>query len=119
MLGIKRAYAAPDKADGYRILVDRLWPRGMSKEKEHLNLWDKDIAPTTALRKEFGHMAEKFAWFKKEYIKELNANPHTPEFTREVKTRLAKGNVTFIYGAKDPGINHAIVLKEYISKKIK
>ncbi|WP_428897222.1 YeaO [Parelusimicrobium proximum] len=118
MLKIKRAYDAPSKDDGQRILIDRLWPRGMSKEREHLDAWDKEITPSTELRKAFDHEPDKFEWFKKEYIKELNKNPHTPEFIKEIKALMKTGNVTLIYGAKDPQINHAVILRDYILGKI-
>lgn len=118
MLQIKRAYEAPSKDDGYRILIDKLWPRGMSKEKEHLYSWAKEVTPSTAIRQEFGHKEENFERFKKEYIKELDENPAVNEFIANVKNLLSKKNVTLVYGAKDPKINHAIILKEYIQKKI-
>lgn len=113
---IKRAYSAASKEDGFRILIDRLWPRGMSKEKEHLFSWEKEIAPSAELRKEFNHEPEKFAWFSKEYIKELTQNPSASGFISTVKELLKKDNVTLIYGAKSPLINHAVVLKDYILK---
>ncbi len=118
MLRIKRAYEAPSKDDGYRILVDKLWPRGMNKEKEHLYSWAKEITPSAELRQSFGHKKEKFTWFKKEYIKELDNNPAARDFISEIKSLLSKKNVTLIYAAKDPKINHAVILKEYIEKKM-
>jgi len=119
MLTIKRVYEASSKEDGYRILVDRLWPRGISKARANLYKWAKEITPSDELRKEFGHEPDKFGWFKKEYVKELNKNPETKSFIQEVKTLLPKNNVTFLYGAKDPKINHAVVLKDYVDKKMK
>ncbi|MCL2290102.1 MAG: DUF488 family protein [Bacteroidetes bacterium] len=119
MLTIKRIYDEPAKEDGFRILVDRLWPRGVSKERAHLYKWAKEIAPSTELRVEFGHMTDRFDWFERAYDNELDKNPETGNFIDEVKTLLSKDNVTFMFAAKDPKINHATVLKEYIEKKLK
>lgn len=117
MLKIKRAYDAPEKDDGFRILVDRIWPRGMTKEKEHLDLWAKDIAPTTDLRKAFGHQPERFIWFREHYIHELDQNTTLPDFLETVRRQLKSGNVTLLYGAKDPEHNQAVVLRDYLEKK--
>ncbi len=96
---------------GYRILVDRLWPRGMSKVKAHLDEWDKEIGPTNELRKWFNHEDDK-------YIAQLKANPATPAFIKNVKEKLAKENVLFLYGAKNKKYNQAVVLKEFIDKQL-
>jgi uncharacterized protein YeaO (DUF488 family) len=114
MIILKRAYEKASKADGYRILVDRLWPRGMSKEKEHLDLWLKDIAPSTALRKEFGHDPEKWNFFKKEYAKELNDKKELIAQIKDLKKKYK--TITFVYGAKDERYNNAVALKEIIEK---
>jgi uncharacterized protein YeaO (DUF488 family) len=114
MILLKRAYIKPSKADGFRILVDRLWPRGMSKEKEHLDLWLKDIAPSNELRKEFGHDPKKWEFFKKEYAKELK---HKKDLIKQIKDLEKKYEIiTFVYGAKDEQHNNAVALKEYIEK---
>ena len=86
---------------GYRILVDRLWPRGMSKVKAHLDEWDKEIGPTNELRKWFNHEDDKFPEFKTKYIAQLKANPVTTEFVKNVKEKLAQEDVIFLYGAKN------------------
>lgn len=104
---------------GYRILVDRMWPRGVSKVKAHLNAWDKEIGPTNELRKWFNHEDEKFPEFKQKYIEELNHNQFTPEFVENVKLKLAREDVLFLYGAKNQKHNQAVVLKEYVEKKLK
>ena len=104
---------------GYRILVDRMWPRGVSKVKAQLNEWDKEIGPTNELRKWFNHEDEKFPEFKKKYIAELNHNQFTPEFVENVKSKLAREDVLFLYGAKSRKHNQAVVLKEYVEKKLK
>jgi len=111
MLKLKRIYEEPEKSDGYRVLVDRLWPRGVSKEKAALDLWLKAIAPSTELRQWFGHDPAKWEEFRKRYKEELKNN------TEEVSTleKLIKTNqVTLLYGAKDEEHNEAVVLKEYV-----
>lgn len=102
---------------GYRVLVDRMWPRGMSKVKADLDEWDKQIGPTTELRKWFNHEDEKFLEFKEKYIKELDENDFTPEFIETVKDKLKSGDVLFLYGANREH-NQAVVLKEYVEKAI-
>lgn len=114
ILKIKRIYDVPDANDGIRIFVDRLWARGITKERAQLNYWLKDIAPSPDLRKWFHHEPEKFNEFKKCYEEELHCKT---ELINEVLTLLKKNNVTLIYAAKSPTINHAIVLKDYIYTK--
>ena len=116
MLQIKRAYSPVETTDGYRILVDRLWPRGLSKDKLKIDWWPKEITPSTEIRKEFHHEAGKFADFIKSYHYELDNNPATSDFIAKVKQLMETQNVTLIYGAKDELVNHAIVLKEYLEK---
>lgn len=108
---IKRIYEPTQTSDGFRVLVDRLWPRGISKERADLNLWAKDIAPSTEIRKEFGHQADKFEWFKGAYLGELSKNPAVGEF---FKTVADKPKVTLLYAAHDPKINHAVILREFL-----
>ncbi|GMA07514.1 hypothetical protein GCM10025886_06650 [Tetragenococcus halophilus subsp. flandriensis] len=117
-LQIKRAYEDIDPSDGKRVLVDRMWPRGIKKEKLELALWEKEIAPTNDLRKEFGHDPEKFPWFEKEYKKELDNNDKIPEFVEQIAEWLKEDNVTLIYGAKDKKYNQAVVLKDYLQEKV-
>lgn len=110
---LKRVYEQPAKADGERILVDRLWPRGLTKEKAHVDLWLKDIAPSTELRKWFGHDPAKWAEFKRRYRTELEQNDEQVELlTKEIE----KGMVTLVYGAKDEEHNAAVVLRELLSR---
>ena len=104
---IKRVYEKPDKEDGIRILVDRLWPRGLTKEKASIDLWLKDIAPSTELRKWFGHDPEKWKEFRKRYSVELKKNE---EQVSLLKDQMKKGTVTLVYGAKDEEHNEALVL---------
>ncbi len=109
---IKRVYEKPDKKDGYRILVDRLWPRGMTKEKASLDLWLKDIAPTTELRKWFNHEPEKWEQFVIKYLVELKQNKVAVSI---LKDYLEKGPVTLIHAAKDDAHNEALVIKDFVS----
>ena len=109
---IKRVYEVPEKNDGYRILVDRLWPRGLTKEKAAVDLWLKNIAPTTELRKWFGHEPEKWDEFKKKYLVELKENKESVSI---LKDHLKKGPVTLLYAARDQVHNEALVLKDALS----
>jgi uncharacterized protein YeaO (DUF488 family) len=106
---IKRVYEPPDKHDGRRILVDRLWPRGLTKEKAGIDLWLKDIAPSTELRKWFGHNPDRWEEFKERYLAELKDNS---EQIQLLKQELDKGSVTLVYGAKDEEHNQAVVIQE-------
>ena len=109
---IKRVYDKPDKDDGLRILVDRLWPRGLTKEKACIDLWLKDIAPSTELRKWFGHDPGKWDEFRKRYREELEMNKAQTSLLTET---LKKGEVTLVYGSRDEEHNEALVLKELFS----
>lgn len=110
---IKRVYDKPDKEDGKRILVDRLWPRGLTKEKADIDLWLKEVAPSTGLRKWFGHDPDKWDEFQKRYRQELKNNK---EKIAVLKERIKRGLVTLVYGAKDEEHNEALVLKKWLSK---
>lgn len=104
---IKRIYEEASKDDGCRVLVDRLWPRGVSKEKAHLDLWFKEVAPSSELREWFGHDPAKMTEFAHKYEHELQ---HNPAFAELKKIAKEHSSVTLLYGAKDEKINHAIVL---------
>lgn len=110
---IKRVYEKPEKEDGYRILVDRLWPRGLTKEKASVDLWLKEIAPSTELRKWFEHDPDKWDEFRKRYLEELKKNKEQVSLLKE---QMEKGVVTLVYGAKDEAHNEALVLKELCSR---
>lgn len=110
---IKRVYAPPAGGDGLRILVDRVWPRGLSKGKAAIDLWAKDVAPTTALRQWFGHKPERWAEFRKRYRMELKTNPALEELAHLVKNR----RVTLLFGAKDETHNQAAVLAEILNNR--
>lgn len=109
---LKRIYEPFSKEDGYRILVDRLWPRGFTKQKAALDLWLKEIAPSTKLRKWFGHDPEKWKEFQKKYRIELKQNK---EALDRLMDYIKKGKVTLLYGAKDEEHNEAQVIKDFIS----
>lgn len=110
---IKRIYDFPTSDDGVRILVDRLWPRGFTKEKAHIDYWLKEVTPSSDLRKWFAHKEEKFEEFSKLYVDELKQQK---KMLKEIKDLSGKRPVTLLYAAKDPVINHAIVLKKEIDK---
>lgn len=112
-LQLKRIYETPAKSDGKRILVDRLWPRGLKKEDVSIDLWLKEIAPSSELRKWFGHDPEKWSELKKRYARELDDHPEQVEALKE---ELENGKVTFLYSAKDQEHNNAVALKEYLEK---
>ena len=111
---LKRTYDEVEKEDGYRVLVDRLWPRGIKKEDLKYDAWKKEIAPSSEIRKEFGHEEGKFNDFRKKYLHELSENDAAEDFVEEVKKELQKQNVTLLYGAKDRENNQAIVLREWL-----
>ena len=104
-------YLRPDKEDGTRILVDRLWPRGLTKEKARVDLWLKEIAPATELRKWFGHNPAKWAEFQRRYTAELRNNK---EQVTLLKQESANGTVTLLYGARDEEHNEAVVLQNLL-----
>ncbi len=111
---IKRIYDDPARGDGYRALVDRLWPRGITKDAAEIDVWAKDLAPSSELRKEFAHMPERFADFRRAYRQELRTNEDAVEdFLADARSSRKK-TVTLLYAAKDPACNHALVLAEHL-----
>ncbi|HEY1835461.1 MAG TPA: DUF488 family protein [Candidatus Saccharimonadales bacterium] len=114
MVAIKRIYNPTEPSDGYRVLVDRLWPRGVSKEKARLDGWLKEVAPSEKLRKWFGHKPERFEMFRKKYREELKTNPAREQLEAVVKAYPA---VTLLYAAHDPEHNQARVLCELLAKR--
>lgn len=117
-LKVQRIYTKPADLDGYRILVDRLWPRGLSKVKAQLDLWAKNMGPSTELRKWFAHDPEKFPEFRQRYLAELQGNPEFETFVTQVQTQLATQNVILLYGAKDTVHNQAVILAELLKQRI-
>lgn len=110
---LKRAYEPATEDDGTRILVERLWPRGVSKEKAAIDLWLKDIAPSAGLRKWYGHDPARWEEFRGRYRAELDDRA---EALDELKRRLKEGPVTFVFAAKDEERNSAVALKEYLER---
>jgi uncharacterized protein YeaO (DUF488 family) len=112
-ISIKRAYDPPSPEDGVRILVDRLWPRGISKESLRLDMWLKDVAPSAELRKWFGHDPQRWTEFERRYLDELKQNPAAWE---PILQAARKHHVTLLFGAKDAEHNNAIVLSSFLLK---
>jgi len=112
-IAVKRVYDPPAKTDGRRVLVDRIWPRGLSKDKAAVDCWLKDIAPSTALRKWFGHDPARWPEFRRRYFKELGDRPDT---VAELKMLVRKGKVTLLFGAKEAQYNNAMALKTYLDR---
>jgi uncharacterized protein YeaO (DUF488 family) len=115
MILLKRAYDEPSKRDGLRILVERLWPRGVSKERAAIDLWLKDLAPSTELRKWFSHDPEKWDEFRRRYWSELEQKG---DLLVLLKHRTTEGTVTFVYAAHDEQRNSAVVLEEFLAEMV-
>lgn len=113
-LAIKRGYEAPAETDGRRILVDRIWPRGLSKAKATVDLWLKDVAPSTELRRWFGHDPAKWAEFARRYRLELDSNFKA---VTALADAIGTGPATLLYGARDESHNQAIVLRDFLLKR--
>ncbi|MEH7082584.1 DUF488 domain-containing protein [Neobacillus drentensis] len=113
---LKRVYEPFEEVDGFRILIDRLWPRGISKDAAKLSYWFKDLAPSNELRKWFCHKPELFEEFRSRYLEELRSDEQKREYIRQIFEMAAQGPVTLLYGAKDPVHNHARVLKEELGR---
>jgi uncharacterized protein YeaO (DUF488 family) len=111
-LRLKRAYEPPADSDGYRVLIDRLWPRGVSKEEARLDEWARDLAPSSELRRWFAHDPAKFDEFRRRYRRELDEHD---EQVRELRRRARAGRLTLVYGARDTEHNDAVVLAEVLS----
>jgi uncharacterized protein YeaO (DUF488 family) len=108
---LKRAYAPPDSKDGYRLLIDRLWPRGVSREQAALDCWEKDLAPSNELRRWFGHQPSRFEEFRRRYFDELRSQ--RPLLTA-LRRRARDGTLTLVYAAHDAEHNDAVVLAEVL-----
>lgn len=112
-LKLKRVYEKPAKADGTRILVDRLWPRGLTKQRAAVDLWLKEVAPSTELRKWFGHDPERWKEFRRRYRAELKS--HSEELGL-IKSKAKQDTVTLLYGARDQEHNEAVVLQQFLAR---
>jgi uncharacterized protein YeaO (DUF488 family) len=109
---IKRIYELPQASDGTRVLVDRLWPRGIKKTDAHLDCWMKEVAPSTELRRWFGHLPARFDEFRRRYEEELRGNPKLGE----LRKLGGRKRVTLLYAAHDPEVNHALVLRSVLER---
>ncbi len=112
---IKRAYEAPDSSDGARVLVDRLWPRGLAKDGARIDAWERDVAPSTELRTWFGHDPERFDEFERRYRRELEDEPRVIALTR-MRKHLANGGMTLVTATRDPSCSHAAVLARVLAQ---
>ena len=111
---VKRIYELPEPADGYRLLVDRIWPRGVTKESAALDTWMKEVAPSTELRRWFGHDATRWPEFERRYAVELDTRQ---DLVAEILSRARDRRVTLLYSARDPDHNQAVALAEYLAAK--
>ena len=118
VLQIKRAYEPLSTSDGYRILIDRLWPRGISRQELRLDDWARTIAPSTESRKAFAHDPAKFETFRTRYCDELSQNPAAPDFVARVSAHLREGNVTLLYGSRSETVNHAVILRDWVQAQL-
>jgi uncharacterized protein YeaO (DUF488 family) len=110
---LKRAYDPVAATDGYRVLVDRIWPRGVRREEAHLDEWARELAPSTGLRRWFGHDPERFEEFQRRYIEELASQAQK---LRELRARAREGTLTLVYAARDTEHNDAVVLAELLRR---
>jgi uncharacterized protein YeaO (DUF488 family) len=115
-IGLKRVYDPPAKSDGRRILVDRVWPRGIAKDDLQIDAWLKDVAPSTELRKWFGHDPTKWNEFKKRYALELEQRSEALE---EIVEKAKAGRVTLVFSARDTEHNNAVALREHLERRLK
>ena len=113
MIQVKRIYESPAPTDGYRVLVERLWPRGISKDRAHLDLWLKDVAPSPGLRQWFAHDPAKWDEFRRRYWVELEQAPAAVE---QLRAMLKSGTLTLVYAARDEQHNSAIILKAFLEQ---
>lgn len=112
---LKRVYDPPASVDGYRVLVDRLWPRGMSKDDADIDAWMKELAPSTELRKWYNHDVDKWDEFKRRYFRELKKKGDAID---QLIDRVADGSVTLVFGAHDTDHNNAVALKEFLKRRV-
>lgn len=119
---IKRVYEKPEADDGYRVLVDKLWPRGIRKADLPYDYWAKELTPSTAARKAFGHKAENFDAFKERYLGELNTSDEARACAQQLEENVmhaGDNTITLLYAARDPKINHAVILREWLEEQMK
>lgn len=119
---IKRVYEKPEADDGYRVLVDKPWPRGIRKADLPYDYWAKELTPSTAARKAFGHKAENFDAFKERYLGELNTSDEARACAQQLEENAmhaGDSTITLLYAARDPKINHAVILREWLEEQMK
>ena len=119
---IKRVYEKPEADDGYRVLVDKLWPRGIRKADLPYDYWAKELTPSTAARKAFGHKAENFDAFKERYLGELNTSDEARSCAQQLEENAmhaGDNTITLLFAARDPKINHAVILREWLEEQMK
>lgn len=119
---IKRVYEKPEADDGYRVLVDKLWPRGIRKADLPYDYWAKELTPSTVARKAFGHKAENFDAFKERYLGELNTSDEARACAQQLEENAmhaGDSTITLLYAARDPKINHAVILREWLEEQMK
>ena len=114
-IALKRVYETASRSDGCRILVERLWPRGLSKQDAKIDLWPKETAPSTELRRWFSHDPDKWTEFKRRYFEELSARKESLE---PIFERVREGRVTFVFASRELRFNNAVALKEYVEREI-
>ncbi|MGE5832506.1 MAG: DUF488 domain-containing protein [Methanomicrobiales archaeon] len=114
MIRLKRVYAPPSEEDGYRILVERLWPRGISKDRAKIDLWLKDAGASTELRTWYGHDPQRWKEFRRRYFGEIRQRPEVVKLLRDAERE--KGTVTFVFAARDEVHNNAVALKEFLEE---
>ncbi len=117
MLRVRRVYEPPEPQDGFRVLVDRLWPRGLSREAARVDLWARELAPSDRLRRWFGHDPLKWEEFRRRYREELSGGP-AQELVQQLEERARRGTVTLLFGARDVQHNNAVVLAEVLQERL-
>jgi uncharacterized protein YeaO (DUF488 family) len=118
MIATKRAYEKAERSDGYRVLIDRLWPRGVSKSRAHLDAWARDVAPSAELRKWYGHDPSKWKEFKSRYLKELRS-PAAKAVLDNLVTRARRGRVTLVYGSRAAEISDVAVIEQKLLRRLR
>ncbi|MDA8164157.1 MAG: DUF488 domain-containing protein [Desulfobacteraceae bacterium] len=111
---VKRVYAKPEASDGLRVLVDRIWPRGLKKEAAGIDWWPREIAPSSGLRQWFGHEPSRWDEFRERYFRELESQG---EMLAELREKAGKGPLTLVFGAREEEHNNAVALKEYLEER--
>lgn len=117
LIRVKRIVEPPEAADGQRVLVDSVWPRGVSRERARLTLWLKEAAPSPALREWFGHDSKRMALFSERYREELSRDPEKARAVHALLDMARRGPITLLYGARDEKVNHARVLQAYLNAR--